>query len=276
MNNLLTATAVGLLFASFSFGQTNPQILPDTTSPKVEAKQSEKMSTLFSELKNPLKKLHHVGLSMGSEIIYGGLAGQFTPMAGVTGMLHLNKKWGIGLAGYSTIDDGFAPTKLNSTKALSLSNMYGGIKLEYTPKPDAVVHVSFPLLIGGGMAKIDSISNEKGRDMDNNGGRHNENEANGRNNNYGGDVSYFVIQPGINVETNVLRYAKVFLGLSYRIVPTVMAETMTTSMTMLPTPTAAQLSGLNVTAGVRIGLFDYALHQPRKSKNKKQGRSKNQ
>jgi len=46
-------------------------------------------------------------------------------------------------------------------------------------------------------------------------------------------------------------------------------------MTMLPTPTAAQLSGLNVTAGVRIGLFDYALHQPRKSKIKKYRQSKN-
>ena len=75
-NNLLVATVVGLLFTSFSFGQTTPQILPENPTPKVEAKQSEKMSTLFSGVKNPLKKLHHLGLSVGSEIIYGGNVGK--------------------------------------------------------------------------------------------------------------------------------------------------------------------------------------------------------
>ncbi len=276
----MASFAAALLFTSVAFGQTTtePQTVPDAPKPVVEvqappkaATDSEKMQTLFSGMsKSGVKKVKYLGLSVGSEIQYGSLAGQFTPMAGMSGLLHINKKWGIGAAGYGTIDNSFAPTAINSAKLLSLRSGYGGLLLEYTPKPNAAVHVSFPLLIGGGMANVDSVSNENNRNgfrkYGRNEGKGNDNDGmNGQRNNNNG-VGFVVIQPGINIEANVFRYARVFVGASYRIVPSVYKETTTTTTTtaLLPSPTASQLSGLNFTAGVRVGIFDYNLDRPKK------------
>ena len=261
--NTLLLTITGIFVASLSMAQESPKMLADSTKPAVEVKKmnepkDEKIRTLFSNTKNPINTVKYLGLSVGSEFQYGSLAGEFTPMAGVSGTLHINKKWGIGLAGYSTVNN-FTPTALNAKSLLNLNVIYGGLKLEYTPNPNAPIHVSFPLLIGGGMARVDSANNYRdnfggfgGRDRDRNGGR----EMNGR------GTNFWVIQPGINIEVNVIRFLKIYAGASYRLTPSVNTET----TTALPTPTANQLSGLNFSAGVKLGLFDYQLHRERKAK----------
>jgi hypothetical protein len=257
--NTLLLTIAGVFVSSLSMAQESPKMLADSTKPAVEVKKmnnskDDRIRTLFSNQKNPMKTIKYLGLSVGSEFQYGSLAGEFTPMAGVSGTLHINKKWGIGLAGYSTINN-FTPTALNAKSLLNLNVMYGGLKLEYTPNPNAPIHVSFPLLIGGGMARVDSASNYRngfgGRD------RNNRRDFNGRDN-----TDFWVIQPGINIEANVIRFLKIYAGASYRLTPSVNTETTTT----LPTPTANQLSGLNVSAGIKLGLFDYQLHRERKAK----------
>ena len=259
----LLLTIAGLLISSFSFGQESSKIVADSTKSSVEVKKvdtqkDDRTRTLFSGMKNPTKSLKYLGLSVGSEFQYGLLAGEFTPMGGVSAILHINKKFGIGLAGYSTMNN-FTPTALNAKLLLNLNVMYGGLKLEYTPNPNAPIHVSFPLLIGGGMARVDSSNNYRdnfgrngGRDRDRNGGR----EMNGR------GTDFWIIQPGINIEANVIRFLKIYAGASYRITPSVNTEVTTT----LPTPTASQLSGFNVTAGVKLGVFDYQLHREKKVK----------
>jgi hypothetical protein len=277
INKSMASVVALLFFTSASFGQTTtePQSVPEAPKPVVEvqappkaATDSEKMQTLFSRMsKNGVKKVKYLGLSVGSEIRYGMLAGQFTPMAGTSVMLHINKKWGIGAAGYGTIDNSFAPTAINAAKLLSLRSGYGGLLFEYTPKPNAAIHVSFPLLIGAGMASVDSVSNRNNRIGFRRNGRNVGKDnygMNGRGNNNG--VGFVVIQPGINVEANVFRFAKIFVGASYRIVPSVMKEAATTTTASLPTPTASQLSGLNLAAGVRVGLFDYNLNRPKKTR----------
>jgi hypothetical protein len=55
---------------------------------------------------------------------------------------------------------------------------------------------------------------------------------------------------------------KIYAGASYRLTPSVNTETTNT----LPTPTAGQLSGINFSAGVKLGFFDYQLHRERKAK----------
>jgi hypothetical protein len=269
--NTLLLTIAGLLVSSLSMAQESPKILADSTKPAVEVKKmnepkDDRIRTLFSNQKNPMKTVKYLGLSVGSEFQYGSLAGEFTPMAGVSGTLHINKKWGLGLAGYSTVNN-FTPTALNAKSLLNLNVMYGGFKLEYTPNPNAPIHISFPLLIGGGMARVDSASNYRngfwgydGRD------RNNRRDFNGRDN-----TGFWVIQPGINVEANVIRFLKIYAGASYRLTPSVNTETTTT----LPTPTANQLSGLNVSAGIKLGLFDYQLHREKRAKKegfKREGR----
>ena len=259
----LLLTIAGLLISSLSFGQESPKMLADSTKSSVEVKKTgdsknDRMRTLFSNKKNPTKTIKYLGLSVGSEFQYGSLAGEFMPMGGVSATLHINKKWGLGVAAYRIMND-FTPTALNAKSLLNLNVMYGGFKLEYTPNPNAPIHVSFPLLIGGGSARVDSSNNYRdgfgrngGRDRDKNGGR----EFNGR------GTNFFVIQPGINIEANVIRFLKIYVGASYRITPSVNTEVSTT----LPTPTASQLSGLNVSAGVKLGVFDYQLHRERKPK----------
>ena len=259
--NTLQLITVGIFLTTSLFGQT---VLPsDTleTSTKVNTPKDEKTRTLFSGMKNPMKPIKYLGLSVGSEFQYSSLAGQFTPMAGVSAMLHINKKLGIGLAGYRTVNN-FTPTVLNANSLLNLNVMYGGLKLEYTPNPNSAVHVSFPLLIGGGMARVDSASNYRnnfgkfgGKDYNKNGNR----ESNGR------ETDFWVIQPGINIEANVIRFLKIYAGASYRITPSVNTDI----TTALPNPTASQLSGLNLSAGVKLGLFDYQLHHEKR--NKKEG-----
>ncbi len=275
----MASLATALFFTSVAFGQTTePQAVPESPKPVVEVQtqpatqpqpkvDENKMQTLFSGVnKNGQKTVKYIGLSFGSNAQYSMLAGQFTPMAGASWLLHINKKWGIGAAAYGTANNSFAPTAINAAKLLSLRNGYGGLLLEYTPKPNAAVHVSFPLLIGGGMASVDSVSNSGRRNgLGSRNDRNDRNEMNRRN---GNNVSFVVIQPGINIEANVLRYARVFVGASYRIVPSVMKETATSTTTtaLLPTPTASQLSGLNLTAGIRVGIFDYNLDRPKRVK----------
>ncbi len=260
--NTLLLTVAGLLVASLSMAQESPKMLADSTKPAVEVKKmndskDDRIRTLFSNHKNPMKTVKYLGLSVGSAFQYGSLAGEFTPMAGVSGTLHINKKWGIGLAGYSTVND-FTPTALNAKSLLNLNVMYGGLKMEYTPNPNAAVHVSFPLLIGGGRTKVDSANRYRKSFWGFDGkGRNNRREVNG-----GDDTGFWVIQPGINIEANVIRFLKIYAGASYRLTPSVNTETTTS----LPTPTAAQLSGLNISAGLKIGLFDYQLHRERKIK----------
>ena len=256
----LLFTIAGLLASSFSFGQEAPKMLADSTKPSVEVKKEntqkdERTRTLFSGMKNPMKPIKYLGLSVGSEFQYGSLAGQFTPIAGVSAMLHINKKFGIGMTGYSTVNK-FTPTVLNANSLLNLNVMYGGLKLEYTPNPNAEVHVSFPLLIGGGMARVDSASKYRngfgGRDHNRNGVKERE----------GRGTDFWVIQPGINIEVNVIRFLKIYVGASYRLTPSVSTEI----VTALPTPTASQLSGLNLSAGLKLGFFDYQLHRERRNK----------
>jgi hypothetical protein len=270
----LLLTIVGISISLFSMAQESPKMMADSTKSAVEVKKmndpkDEKIRTLFSNTKNPMKPIKYLGLSVGSEFQYGSLAGEFAPMAGVSGTLHINKKWGIGVAGYSTINN-FTPTALNAKSLLNLNVMYGGLKLEYTPNPNAPIHVSFPLLIGGGMARVDSANDYRngfvgfgGRD------KNNRREFGGRDN-----TNFWVIQPGIIIEANVIRFLKIYAGASYRLTPSVNTET----TTALPTPTANQLSGLNFSAGIKVGLFDYQLHRERKAKKegfKREVRRKN-
>ena len=239
----------------------------DVTQNKIATKKDDKMKTLFSGVNNPIKKVKYWGISVSPEFQYSGLAGAYTLMAGFSGMLQLNKKLGIGLAGYSTVDK-FTPTSLSKLNTRNLSAAYGGFKLEYTPNPNSAVHISFPLLIGGGMARIDSAAfyeRNRGFGGGKNGRDGNDNyDRNGR-----GGTGFVVIQPGINLESNVFRFVKVHAGASYRIATAVESNAVL-STNLYGSPTASQLSGLNLSLGAKVGIFDYQFGQRKGNRMKKQ------
>ena len=187
-----------------------------------------------------LPKIHFLGLYVAPEYQLAQLAGKFTSMTGGSVMLLVNKKFAIGASGFTTLDN-FVPTQISQTKDFRLNNSFGGVRLEYTLNPNNAVHVSFPLLIGGGMASIDSVNTH------NNQINSEANETHGRSEQNGG-VSYFIVQPGVNVEANLFRYAKIFAGVSYRILAGA-DEGSEVVASSIPPPTIDRLSGLSFSVG---------------------------
>lgn len=237
-----------------------------------EEKPKEETQTLLGNLnKKASTRINYLGAYFAPEIQYGSIAGSFTPISGMSAMFLVNKKLALGMAAYETASDNFTPTSLGSSKILNMNAQYGGFKLEFTPKPNSVIHVSFPLLIGGGMANIDSVyavgKNDKyennfgfggGRNEDDHGERFRDNE--GRN--YDGDNEnvFFMVQPGIKLEANLFKMGKVFIGANYRIAS---GNSTLTATNPILIPKSSQLSGLGVNFGMKLGVFDFDVNKKR-------------
>lgn len=80
--------------------------------------------------------------------------------------------------------------------------------------------------------------------MDNNDSLHIE--RGGRNGN-----GFLVVQPGIHLEMNLMRYAKIYVGANYRL-----SFLTDNQSALLPANT---LQGFSINAGLKLGLFDYKL-----------------
>lgn len=186
-----------------------------------------------------------IGLYVAPEISYGQLSGDMTGFGGASAMFVLNKKWAVGVTGQSSMSETFVP---KNTSPLAVKGSFVGGKIEYTPRPDALIHVSFPLTIGGGEASVDSVHtthtdylNEP--DLKSNDGNRNSN-------------GFVVVQPGINLEMNLLRYAKIYVGANYRL------SFLTDNQTaLLPANT---LQGFAISAGLKVGLFDFNVQRRKK------------
>ncbi len=243
MNN---APKIFLLIFLFSF---SPTIIYGQDPDSVKSDPNTEMKTLLSLPKLP--KLNSLGFYLVPEYQYGRLAGQFTSMGGGSAMVVLNKSISVGLSGYSTFHN-FTPSEISTNHDLQLRTQFGGAKIEYTLNPNNAIHFSFPLLIGGGRASIDSAGRGRGHDN------------RGPFTRYGGppgnQVSFFLVQPGVNIEANLLRFVKVFTGVSYRIVS---GGESRSSTNLLPGPPyLGQLQGISFNAGIKIGL-DFQLHRKR-------------
>lgn len=158
-------------------------------------------------------------------------------------MLVLNKKWALGATAQMSLSDKFVP---KAVSPLVVQSFLAGGKIEYTPLPDALVHVSFPLMVGVGEASADSLNTIGERD-----GRNHDNgflNQDSRNNN-----AYVVVQPGIHLEANLMRFAKLYVGANYRL------SFLTDNQTViLPANT---MQGFSINAGLKLGLFDFNLHK---------------
>jgi hypothetical protein len=182
-----------------------------------------------------LNKIRNFGLYFAPEYQYGQSNAVFTSFSGASSMIIFNKRLAIGVAGYESVMDEYAP---KGVSPLTLKTAYGGAKMEYTVRPDAAIHVSFPLLVGMGEAKLDSVRLNNVHENHND---RNENESNM-------NADFFVMQPGINLEANLLRNIKMFVGANYRI-----TSKISTATTLVPSDA---LSGFSMSAGVRMGIFD--------------------
>ncbi len=237
-NKISLSLAIALAIGTSSYAQ----IADSTTT----ANAPKKTQTILGSLK---PKVNTLGLYVSSEFQYLGAAGAYAAATGGSGMLLINERLGLGVAGYSARN--FTPTALNNS-GLRMRYAYGGGQIEYTFAPHRLLHVSVPLLIGAGTARVDSTNSlsgwGRGRDRDDwNNGSDNQN-------------SFFVLQPGLRLETNVFRFAKLFVGANYRAVMGT-SNVAYTSGGVSSTVSNSQLSGLSFNAGVKLGLFDYSLRK---------------
>lgn len=213
--------------------------------------KAQETKTLLGHWK-PMKKVKTVGLYVAPEMGAGQINGEFRPMAGMSAMAILNKKWSAGVTTYGT-----KGRKNNNSNAV-----FGGLKLAYTLMPNRLIHVSFPLVLGmaGSFDRsIDQRNQNFGFDPRNmQGGRNfNNNQLGGFNNNQRGDHNqnaYMLIQPGLHTELNLFKYGKVFVGANYRLA---MGEGHGDSQTA--TLSASQLSGFSVNSGIKLGVFDFKV-----------------
>lgn len=77
----------------------------------------------------------------------------------------------------------------------------GGLSLEYTWKPDRLLHLSFPLSAGMGEVDWKDGSPFSGQEPD------------------FGEDNFFFIQPGAMLEVNLSSFARLYGGVAYRWVP---------------------------------------------------------
>ena len=109
-----------------------------------------------------------------------------------------NSHLGLGLAGYAVQRPETLDALLSDN--YRLAGGYGGIHLEYTLNPTRAIHLSFPLLVaGGGLTYVQ---------VDNNGSDPLRVNA--------AAEAVFVVEPGVLLEVNLIKYVKVGFDLNYR------------------------------------------------------------
>ena len=191
------------------------------------------LKTLFSLKKgNGLKSW---GFTAGPVLQFGQLGFQ----QGVNFTIHVNNQWSFGAGVLGNMrggDDRNMPTSSKPRQSFS------GFQVEYTPKPNSLIHVSFPLMIGAIRSEDpNNIYNSKLKmgapapinwdgDYDDDHRMFNRGPA------------AFGIQPGVSLELNVFKYAKLFGAVNYRFAA--------------GQNSTADMKGVSGQIGLKIGVFD--------------------
>jgi hypothetical protein len=199
-----------------------------------ESSKKEKKSGDPSEIKTIFGKKEHNGkIPLG---YFMELSGGYTKfgqkdlfLPGFSAGVILNHSWTVGLAGFMVIQhqlyypDFYYNATEKTMEGVNLMGGYGGALFEYTLMPKSRVHVAFPLIIGGGyLAYIDK--NEQ-----NDQGDH-SNHWNHWNYTTVSSDYFFVVEPGVRVEFNIIKHLRLGAGISYRYTPDLNLENTSPAM----------------------------------------------
>ena len=224
-----------LILLSLSLGFSSQAInLANVKIDSVKKDQPKpELKTLFSLKKgNGLKSW---GFTAGPVLQFGQLGFQ----QGVNFAIHVNNQWSFGAGVLGNMrggDDRNMPTSSKPRQSFS------GFQVEYTPKPNSLIHVSFPLMIGAIRSEDpNNIYNSNlkmgapapinwDRDYDDDHRMFNRGPA------------AFGIQPGVSLELNVFKYAKLFGAVNYRFAA--------------GQNSTADMKGVSGQIGLKIGVFD--------------------
>jgi len=129
---------------------------------------------------------------------YGSIDGKAALQTSIRGAWVIDHNIALGFAGYGFINN---LEKTNDINEYYLGGGYGGFYFEPIILPNSPIHVSFPILIGGGgISTIPSnyMEFDPGFDFL-----------------YQYDV-FFVFEPGVDLEINMVKFFRIGLGASYR------------------------------------------------------------
>lgn len=161
---------------------------------------------------------------------YTSIDGRDALMSGMKGGWIIDHRLTLGFSGTGFMNDLRFTDKL-SNEAVNMAGGYGGLLIEPIIAPFAPVHIAFPVIIGaGGVAYVnynrwnyDSYSEPTVWDSD----------------------VFFVLEPGVEIEFNVVRFMRLAVGASYR----------HTSEVMLLNTNKDVLRGFNGTFSLKFGKF---------------------
>lgn len=115
----------------------------------------------------------------------------------------INHSFNIGIQGYGLVTPNETGRETEFGDPTYLALGYGGIKMEGVSFSNSVVHVTFPVLLGaGGITE------------------YSKNYYGGYYQPYNYEYNYdyfFVVEPGVELEVNVLKFMRLTTGASYRI-----------------------------------------------------------
>lgn len=177
-----------------------------------------------------------VGWWIAPEFSYTMFDNKGACLAGLSGGIIINHNFSIGLAGIGILtNNNLKFSGINDTADVYLYGGYGGLILEYRINPTLPVNISFPLLIGGGGAAYstwgpNTWNNSSNNDQDNNV--------------YNWD-SYFVIEPGVTIGINLLKFMRLDAGITYRLIQGL----------SLPETGTTMMNGLNAKLSLKFGRF---------------------
>lgn len=231
----LTTLCLGLFAAQAQAQETTRSsiIKPDSSS-------SQKAKTLFSSsLKNPFKS---VGFSVSPVLQFGQMGMQ----TGVSTAFHINNSWEIG----TTILRSMRDEESNRTP-----QAFHAFTVAYTPKANSLIHVSFPLAIGAISEKQIRLSDPTAipdpNPMGPNAmrGHGDYRDRDGFQMGFRGPKA-LGIQPGVQLELNVLKNMRLFTAANYRFA---LGENSTSDM-----------QGFSGQVGLKLGVFDRKLGNKKK------------
>jgi hypothetical protein len=153
-------------------------------------------------------------IEIGGGYTQFGSNGVFLP--GLSLGIILNHKWTIGLTG-NFIDNArglrfnniYYDSTTRSMLGANLNGGFGGVLLEYTLFPKSKIHIAFPLMLGDGYLYYTKLPEYSGS----------AHPYRSRHHAYISKDNCFVIEPGVRLEFNLLKFLRLGLTLSYRYTP---------------------------------------------------------
>jgi hypothetical protein len=194
-----------------------------------QEEKSDELQTIFGNEDNKISHGGYGSISVG----YTQIDDEDVMTLGGRAAWVIDHHVAIGLAGKAFINSIYIDEYWQDDAGYYLVGGYGGFFIEPIIAPNFPIHVSLPILIGGGGLALNEHTWHD-YDWDDDG----DYEP------YDWD-SYFVFEPGVDIELNVVKFVRVAFGASYRL---------TTDMHMDYVP-KDMMNGFNGSVTFKFGWF---------------------